>query len=124
MLGIVQDRAAANWIGSNVGLHSPSASIYTETLRACAPGAPVSTSIPGKEPPPIVRCKRVIAVPCNASAYWSRMSKFVCIRQASLCSCMAAVKARSLDNVSHQCPGLISSSQAVSGVPSHSRNRG
>ena len=54
MLGIVQDRAAANWTGSNVGLHSPSASICTETLRACAPGAPVSTSIPGKEPPPIV----------------------------------------------------------------------
>ena len=64
------------------------------------------------------------AVPCSARAYWSRMSTFVCMRQASLCSCIAAVIAWSLDNVSHQCPGLISSSQAESGAPSHSRKRG
>ena len=52
------------------------------------------------------------------------MSKFVCMRHASLCSCIAAVIAWSLANVSHQCPGLISSSQAESGAPSHSRKRG
>ena len=46
------------------------------------------------------------------------------MRQASLCSCIAAVIAWSLDNVSHQCPGLISCSQAESGAPSHSRKRG
>ena len=46
------------------------------------------------------------------------------MRQASLCSCIAAVVVCSLDNVSHQCPGLISSSQAESGAPSHSKKRG
>ena len=46
------------------------------------------------------------------------------MRHASLCSCIAAFIAWSLDNVLHQCPGLISSSQAESGAPSHSRKRG
>ena len=99
---LVQDRVAMTRTGSIVGLQSPSASICTEILPACAPGAPVRTSAPGKEPPPIVRCNMVDAVPCNARAYWSRTSKLDFIRQASLCSCIAAVSARSLDNVSHQ----------------------
>ena len=99
LTGRVQDRAAANCNGSIVSLHSPSASIWTETLRACAPGAAVVTSAPGKGPPPIVLCNSFDAVLCSASAYWSRMSKFVCMRHASLCSCIAAVIAWSLDNV-------------------------
>ena len=39
-------------------------------------------------PPSIVFCSIFEAVPCNASAYWSRM--FVCMRHASLCSFIAA----------------------------------
>ena len=99
---LVQDRVAMTLTGSIVGLQSPSASICTEILPACGPGAPVRTSLPGKVPPPIVRCNMVDAVPCNARAYWSRISKLDFIRQASLCSCIAAVSTRSLDNVSHQ----------------------
>ena len=85
----VQDRAAANCNGSTVGLHNPNASIWTEARRACAPGAADATSAPGYGPPPIVLCNSFDAVPCSARAYWSRMSKFVCMRQASLCSCIA-----------------------------------
>ena len=115
---------ALNCTGSIEGLQSPKASMWTEARRARGPCAAAATSALGYGSPPTVFCNIFEAVPCSANAYWSKISKLVFIRHASLCSCIAAVIAWSRDKVSHHWPWLISKSQADSGAPSHSRKRG
>ena len=81
----------SNCTGSIEGLQSPNASMWTEARRARGPCAAAATSALGYGLPPIVFCSILEAVPCSANAYWSKISRLVFIRHASLCSCIAAV---------------------------------
>ena len=81
----------SNCTGSIEGLQSPNASMWTEARRARGPCAAAATSALWYGPPPIVFCSILEAVPCSAKAYWSKISRLVFIRHASLCNRIATL---------------------------------